>query len=135
MNLQIENEKRQSFRGGFAGLIHHFQLTPYPINRKVLQKSRLTILTSKKRLYAAPIASSLVLKNSIFSHRQASTVPKKKENLLLILCSYSLSIPLHNRHTFPADYLASLNNLLVVFEPSSQKKNETKEPILSCFVF
>ncbi|CAF2075103.1 unnamed protein product [Brassica oleracea var. botrytis] len=87
MNLQIENEKRQSFRGGFAGLIHHFQLTPYPINRKVLQMSRLTILTSKKR------------------------------------------------HTFPADYLASLNNLLVVFEPSSQKKNETKEPILSCFVF
>ena len=46
MNLQIENEKRQSFRGGFASLIHHFQLTPYPINRKLLQKSRLTILTS-----------------------------------------------------------------------------------------
>lgn len=63
----------------------------------------------------------------IFSHRQASTVPKKKGNFLLILCSHSLSIPLHNRHTFPADYLASLNNLLAVSEPSSQKKNETKE--------
>jgi len=40
---------KKPFRGGFAGLIHHFQLTPYPRNRKLLQKSRLTILTSKKR--------------------------------------------------------------------------------------
>lgn len=61
----------------------------------------------------------------------------KEEGKLSVdsLFTFSLSIPLHNRHTFPADYLASLNNLLAVSEPSSQKKNETKEPILSCFVF
>lgn len=50
MNLQIENEKRQPFRGGFAGLIHHFQLTPYPINRKLLQKSRLTMLDQQEKV-------------------------------------------------------------------------------------